>query len=82
MAGVVISAAVFAALHVMHHGLLRTPDGWGYVGWSGATWFALMFSTSLVFSTLRMRSGSIWTAVVAHAGFNLAMNGIIFTLFL
>ena len=79
--GVFLSAAVFALLHVMHHGLFRTPEGWGYVGSSGLFWILQMFALSVLFSILRRWSGSIWAAVSAHAGFNLAMNGVIFTLF-
>ncbi len=78
--GVALSAGVFALLHVMHHGLVRVEGGWSFIGWSGALWFAQTFAISVLFSLLRLRSGSIWMAVVAHSGFNLAMNALIFSL--
>jgi CAAX protease family protein len=38
----------------------------------------LMFVTAYGFAVLRKRSGSIYPAILAHAVFNLVMNGYIF----
>lgn len=78
-AGVAASAAVFAGLHLLHHGLLVEAGAIGFRWVSGLVWFALMAAVSFVFSALRSWSGTIWAAVIAHAGFNLAMNAAIFT---
>ncbi len=78
-AGVATSAAVFASLHLLHHGLLVEAGAIGFRWGSGLTWFALMFTVSILFSALRAWGGTIWVAVIAHAGFNLAMNAAIFT---
>lgn len=78
-AGSCLSAALFASIHLLHHGIYRNFSGEiEILPTSGAIWFALMFGTSLVFSYLRQYGRSIWTAVFAHASFNLTMNTYIF----
>lgn len=79
--GVAMSAFVFASLHLMHHGIVRSADGWSFMAGPGALWFAQTFAISIAFSMIRRAGGSIWLAVAAHAGFNLVMNAIIFSLF-
>lgn len=78
LAGASLSAGLFALAHLTHHGIYRGFNGIEIMPVSGAIWFALMFGTSLVFSYLRRRGSSIWTAVIAHSAFNLAMNTYIF----
>lgn len=72
------SAGLFAALHLVHHGIVRLGDSYKFLWISGLLWFALMLASSLVFSALRHRFGSIWVSVLAHAAFNLTMNVTIF----
>lgn len=72
------AAALFALAHLIHHGIHRGIDGIEIMPASGAIWLALMFATSLVFSFVRQKSGSIWIAVLAHAAFNLVVNITIF----
>jgi membrane protease YdiL (CAAX protease family) len=79
LAGGIVSASVFAGLHLMHHGITYSSGAVGFVGASGLLWFALTFAVSLMFTALRKRGGTIWLAVLAHAGFNLAMNAAIFS---
>ena len=73
-----IVAGLFAAIHLVHHGIYRSEQGWGFLWVSGSIWFALMFGTSLVFTWLRRSFGSIWVSALAHAAFNLTMNYTIF----
>ncbi|MDQ8183350.1 CPBP family intramembrane glutamic endopeptidase [Pelagicoccus sp. SDUM812005] len=72
------AAALFALAHLIHHGIYRGQNGIEVMPVSGAIWFALMFATSLLFSYLRRKGQSIWTAIAAHAAFNLVMNVTIF----
>lgn len=72
------AAALFALAHLIHHGIYRGFDGIEIMPISGAIWFILMFATSLVFSFIRHKGVSIWTAVAAHSAFNLVMNVTIF----
>jgi membrane protease YdiL (CAAX protease family) len=75
----VMEAALFALVHLCHHGLLVTAAGVVVQPVSGALWVAQMFLLSLMFAWLRRRSDSIVPAIVAHAAFNAAMNHVIFT---
>ena len=76
--GVAASAFLFAAVHLAHHGFILVEGAWVFDWLSGMLWLGLMILTSVLFSYLRLKTGSIWTAVISHAFFNLAMNGTIF----
>jgi hypothetical protein len=78
-AGALASAGVFASVHLLHHGVTLSSGVLGFIGWSGALWFVLMFGTSLMFTGLRKAGRSIWLAVVSHSAFNLVMNACIFS---
>lgn len=73
-----LSGSLFAAVHLVHHGIYRYDDTIHVQPISGLLWFLLMLGTSLVFSYLRQKGESIWTATVAHSAFNLVMNVSIF----
>lgn len=72
-------AALFALIHLFHHGLWLDAGQLAWRGTSGALWLLLMFSTAWVLAALRRASGSLWPAVVAHAAFNATMNLWIFS---
>ena len=72
-----INAAAFGGIHLLHHGLRWDSTG-GHLLGSGLLWVGLMMGLSWLFTLCRERGGSIWPAVVAHAGFNLIMNVTIF----
>jgi membrane protease YdiL (CAAX protease family) len=76
-----MEASLFALVHLCHHGILATGSGSGYqlLPLSGALWVAQMFALSLLFAWLRRRGDSILPAIAAHAAFNAAMNGWIFS---
>jgi hypothetical protein len=74
------TAISFGLIHVLHHGIAVTADGWRAFPLSGSIWFALVVGLSLSFTVCRIRSGSIWPAVAAHSAFNIAM--VIFIVFL
>jgi membrane protease YdiL (CAAX protease family) len=71
---VVLSSALFALVHLFHHGLVRIDGEITLLPLSGALWLALIFSTGVLFSFLRRKTGSLVAPVLAHAAFNLAMN--------
>lgn len=72
------AAALFALAQLLHHGIYRSWESVEIMPTSGALWFALMFATGLLLSYLRQKGESIWTAVAAHAAFNLVVNVCIF----
>ncbi|MGJ9418351.1 CPBP family intramembrane glutamic endopeptidase [Massilia sp. CMS3.1] len=74
----VMEAALFALVHLCHHGILVGAAGVQVLPVSGALWVAQMFLLSLMFAWLRRRGDSVMPAIAAHAAFNAAMNGWIF----
>ncbi|MBK1878318.1 CPBP family intramembrane glutamic endopeptidase [Pelagicoccus mobilis] len=73
-----LSATLFALVHLVHHGVYRGYNGIEFMPTAGTIWFGLMLVSSLAFSYLKQKGGSIWIPITAHAGFNLAMNTYIF----
>ncbi len=73
-----IECSAFGLIHLCHHGILATAAGLSFMPVSGAVWATLMFMVAYLFAWLRQHSGSLYTAMVAHASFNLCMNALIF----
>ncbi|MGO4191324.1 lysostaphin resistance A-like protein [Arthrobacter sp. YAF17] len=73
-----IDAAAFAVTHLAHFGVVLVAGSWAFLPLPALFWVAAMFAASLAFYGFRKLTGSLAGAVVAHAGFNLAMNWIIF----
>jgi membrane protease YdiL (CAAX protease family) len=73
-----LQSALFALVHLCHHGILVTAAGLALLPASGTLWVLLMFALSWLFSWLRRASDSLLPAVLAHAAFNATMNSFIF----
>jgi|CXWL01.1.fsa_nt_gi membrane protease YdiL (CAAX protease family) len=71
-------AGLFAAVHLLHHGLAPGMGGWVPSPLSAMLWVALMFVVALMLAQLRRASGSLYPAMAAHAAFNAGMNVFIF----
>ncbi len=74
----VIECTLFALIHQVHHGIIKSETGLTYLPLSGALWFVLMFLVAWMFAWLRARSGSIYISILSHMVFNIAMNTCIF----
>ncbi len=74
----VIECTLFALIHQVHHGIIKTETGLTYLPVSGALWFVLMFLVAWMFAWLRARSGSIYIGILSHMVFNITMNTCIF----
>ena len=68
----------FALTHLAHFGIIYQVGQWEILWIPALVWVALMSRAARLFSTCRRGSDSVWTAVIAHAGFNLAMTYFIF----
>lgn len=77
-----IDAGAFAVTHLAHFGLVFVAGAWAFLPLPALLWVSAMFLASLLFFGFRMLTGSLVGAIVAHAGFNLAMNWVIFYLVL
>jgi uncharacterized protein len=73
-----MQSALFALVHLCHHGIIATAAGLALLPVSAALWVMLMFATSWAFSWLRQSSDSLLPAIAAHAAFNATMNSFIF----
>lgn len=74
----VIECCLFAVIHLVHHGIIRTTAGLTFLPVSGGLWMVQMFFVALMFALLRKRSGSIYVAILSHMVFNVTMNTTIF----
>lgn len=74
----VVDASAFAVVHLAHFGLVWRAAGWTFLPAEALWWVGGLFATGLAFSWARRASGSIIGAIIAHAGFNLAMTAWIF----
>jgi membrane protease YdiL (CAAX protease family) len=77
-----IDAGAFAITHLAHFGLVFVAGAWAFLPLPAVLWVSAMFLASLMFYGFRVLTGSLVGAIVAHAGFNLAMNWVIFYLVL
>ena len=73
-----VNSIAFGGIHLLHHGVRWDSTGGHLLLESGFLWVGLMVGLSWLFTVCRQRSGSIWSAVIAHSGFNLIMNLTIF----
>lgn len=74
-----VDASFFGITHLAHYGLVISAGSVNIL--PGAfVWVVLMGITSVIFYRARVLSGSIWGAVICHAGFNFAMMYSIFYL--
>lgn len=74
----VADAMAFAFTHLCHFGLVFHLGRWEFLPVPAAIWVSLMLASALLFTLYKRLSGSIWGAVLAHAGFNLGMTYFVF----
>lgn len=73
-----IDAAAFGITHLAHFGIVFVAGAWAFLPLPAFFWVVAMFLASLAFYAFRKLTGSLVGAIAAHAGFNLAMNWVIF----
>ena len=69
-----IDSLAFAFTHLAHFGIVYLATGWEFLFAPAVIWVAMMYFASRLFFWCKRKSGSIWGAVAAHAGFNLGMT--------
>lgn len=75
-----IDSTAFALTHISHFGLVYLSGVWKLLLLPTLIWIVSMFFASMIFFRIKKQSGSIWGAVICHAGFNLGMIYCIFYL--
>ena len=74
----IIDSSAFALTHLAHFGFVYTAGKWQFFLVPALLWVIFMFLTSRLFYFFRKKSGSIYGALLGHAGFNLTMTYFIF----
>jgi len=77
-----VNGLSFGLMHLHVHGLWQDAAGFHLRIVSGALMVLLLAGASAVFTLCRLRSGSLWMAMIAHAACNLAMIAVVFFHFL
>lgn len=72
-----IDSAAFAFTHLAHFGILYLGSGYFFKPFPAVLWLVFMFMASRLFFLFKLQTGSIWGAVLGHAGFNLGMTYLI-----
>ncbi|MDH3697061.1 MAG: CPBP family intramembrane metalloprotease [Flavobacteriaceae bacterium] len=74
----IIDSVAFAIVHLAHFGLVYVSGSWKILFIPAVLWMILMFLSSRLFFYCKSKTGSIFGAILCHAGFNLAMTYFIF----
>jgi hypothetical protein len=72
------NAFAFGSVHLLHHGIVRDAAALHLRPASGLIWLLVMMGVGWLFTICRLRGGSLWPAVLAHAACTLFMNVTIF----
>lgn len=72
-----IDSLAFALTHLAHFGILYLEGKWEFHVWPALLWVGCMYGSARLFFLCRQKGESILTAILCHAGFNLAMTYII-----
>lgn len=78
--GSIVDSAAFALVHISHFGLLYVNNQWKFMTWPALIWIRTMFLASSLFFIFKKYYGSILSAIICHAAFNLRMIYCIFYL--
>jgi hypothetical protein len=76
------NAFAFGSVHLLHHGIWRDAAGWHFRMGSGLMFLLVGMGLSWLFTVCRLRSGSLWPAILAHSACTLAMNVAIFCMWM
>jgi len=74
----IFDSLAFALTHLAHFGIIYDMGGWSFLPVPAILWVIGMFIASQLFFLCKQRTGSIWGAVISHAGYNVAMMYFIF----
>ena len=73
-----IDSLAFAITHLAHFGILYIAGDWHFAMIPAILWMILIFFTGKLFYFCKMKSSSVYTSIISHSGFNLAMTYFIF----
>jgi membrane protease YdiL (CAAX protease family) len=68
-----VDSTAFALTHLAHFGIVCRNGKWELNLLPALLWVILMYLTSRMFFLCKSKGGSLYLAIICHAGFNLAM---------
>ncbi len=74
----IFDSLAFALTHLAHFGIIYNLGGWHFLPLPAIIWVMGMFILSQLFFLCKQKSGSIFGAVIGHAGYNVGMMYVIF----
>lgn len=74
----ILDSAAFGLTHLAHFGIIYHSGVWKFLPLPAISWVLFIFLTGLLFNYCKIKTGSIWGAVICHAAYNLAMMYAIF----
>lgn len=74
----IFDSLAFAVAHLAHFGIVYISGTWKFLFVPALMWMFFMFAVGRLFFLCKKKTGSIWGAVLSHAGYNLAMMYFIF----
>ncbi|MCP4976788.1 MAG: CPBP family intramembrane metalloprotease [Maribacter sp.] len=74
----ILDSLAFAITHLAHFGIIYSLGNWSFHFIPALIWMFLIFLTGRLFFYCKLKTGSIYGAIIGHAGFNLAMTYFIF----
>tara|TARA_R110001592_G_scaffold17935_10_gene75080 strand:- start:1072 stop:1815 length:744 start_codon:yes stop_codon:yes gene_type:complete len=73
-----VDSLAFSLVHLAHFGIIYSNNSWKFLLIPSLLWIILMFFTSRLFFYCKIKSQSIYGAIISHTGFNFAMTYFIF----
>lgn len=74
----IIDSAAFAVTHLAHFGIFYSNNKWNLISVPALLWVIIIYLTGRLFHLCKVKTGSVFGAVISHAGFNLTMVYFIF----
>ena len=74
----VLDSSAFAITHLAHFGIVYINDSWNLLVIPALLWVIIIYFTGRLFHFCKIKTKSVYGAVLCHAGFNLTMIYFIF----
>lgn len=74
----VLDSTAFAITHLAHFGIVYIDNSWKFLAIPALLWVIVIYFTGRLFYFCKIKSNSVFGAVLCHAGFNLSMIYFIF----
>lgn len=74
----IIDSSAFAITHLAHFGIIYSNNRWELMLVPALLWIIIIYLTGRLFHFCKVKTDSIFGAVISHAGFNLTMVYFIF----